>query len=409
MAGIQGSPEIKEGRSQLAVTVILGHAIKHIYNSGLSTILLPEIKLGLGLTGTQLGTLAFTRQLTGWITTVAAGYLGDRFANKAALMLGISMTLMGLSYFFAGFATNYWVMLAAMLFVGIGPSMYHPPAIGALSRRFPDKRGFAISLHGTGGSVGEVVGPLLTAGALTFLMWQDVLKVSLFPAILAGFLIWSMMRTVRGEVASTDSTSDYFKSIASLLRKSRLAILVAVTALRSMGQAAIMIFLPVYRREDLAYAAFPVAIYLSMAQVVGMFAQPAMGYFSDRLGRKIVLIPSMTVMGLLFFVLTYADPGWQLIVTIIALGTFLYSLHTIFIAAAMDVAGDEVQSTVVSLIYGASFIGTLSPVIAGRIADNYGTENTFLYGGAMILLATLILALTRLPKTANQTAQEGVV
>ena len=57
----------------------------------------------------------------------------------------------------------------------------------------------------------------------------------------------------------------------------------------------------------------------------------------------------------------------------------------------------------------ASFIGTLSPVIAGRIADNYGTENTFLYGGAMILLATLILALTRLPKTANQTAQEGVV
>ena len=408
MAGIQVSPEIKEGRNQLAVTVVLGHAIKHIYNSGLSTILLPEIKLGLGLTGTQLGTLAFTRQLTGWFTTVAAGYLGDRFANKAALMLGISMTLMGLSYFFAGFATNYWVMLAAMLFVGIGPSMYHPPAIGALSRRFPDKRGFAISLHGTGGSVGEVVGPLLTAGALTFLMWQDVLKVSLFPAILAGFLIWSMMRTVRGEVASTDSTSDYFKSIASLLRKSRLAILVAVTALRSMGQAAIMIFLPVYLREDLAYSAFTVAIYLSMAQVVGMFAQPAMGYFSDRLGRKIVLIPSMTVMGLLFFVLTYADPGWQLIVTIIALGTFLYSLHTIFIAAAMDVAGDEVQSTVVSLIYGASFIGTLSPVIAGRIADNYGTENTFLYGGAMILLATLILALTRLPKTANQTAQEGV-
>ena len=408
MAGIQVSPEIKEGRNQLAVTVVLGHAIKHIYNSGLSTILLPEIKLGLGLTGTQLGTLAFTRQLTGWFTTVAAGYLGDRFANKAALMLGISMTLMGLSYFFAGFATNYWVMLAAMLFVGIGPSMYHPPAIGALSRRFPDKRGFAISLHGTGGSVGEVVGPLLTAGALTFLMWQDVLKVSLFPAILAGFLIWSMMRTVRGEVASTDSTSDYFKSIASLLRKSRLAILVAVTALRSMGQAAIMIFLPVYLREDLAYSAFTVAIYLSMAQVVGMFAQPAMGYFSDRLGRKIVLIPSMTVMGLLFFVLTYADPGWPLIVTIIALGTFLYSLHTIFIAAAMDVAGDEVQSTVVSLIYGASFIGTLSPVIAGRIADNYGTENTFLYGGAMILLATLILALTRLPKTANQMAEERV-
>jgi fucose permease len=95
-----------------------------------------------------------------------------------------------------------------------------------------------------------------------------------------------------------------------------------------------------------------------------------------------------------------------LILTIIALGTFLYSLHTIFIAAAMDVAGDEVQSTVVSLIYGASFLGTLSPVFAGLIADKYGTEYTFLYGGAMILLAAFVLALTRLPKTANQLAQE---
>jgi predicted MFS family arabinose efflux permease len=45
-------------------------------------------------------------------------------------------------------------------------------------------------------------------------------------------------------------------------------------------------------------------------------------------------------------------------------------------------------------------------VFAGLIADNYGTEYTFLYGGAMILLAAIVLALTRLPKTANQLAQE---
>ena len=406
MQSIKVTEELKKGRNQLAFTVVLGHAIKHIYNSGFQTILLPEIKLGLGLSATQLGTLAFSSQLTGWVTTVAAGYLGDRFANRASLMLGISLSLMGFAYFIAGFAPNYLAMLAAMLLVGIGPSLYHPPAIGALSRKFPDKRGFAISLHGTGGSVGQVLGPLVAAAALTVLVWQDVLRASLIPAVLAAFLIWSMMRNVPGQLAGTSSTRAYLRSVGRLLKQGRLVVLVITTALRSMGQSATAIFLPLYLREDLELSAARVAIYLALAQVVGMFVQPAMGHYSDRFGRKIVMVPAMTVMGLLFFALTFADPGAQLVLTILALGAFLYSLHTIFIAAAMDLTGGEVQSTVVSLIYGASFLGTLSPVFAGIIADRYGTHMTFIYGGSVVLLATVVLALTRLPRTLNQIAAD---
>ena len=109
MATIKVTPDIRRGRVLLACTVILGHAIKHIYNSGLQTILLPEIKIGMGLSATQLGTLAFSRQMTGWVTTVGAGYLGDRFANRASLMLAISMILMGVSYFLAGHASHLCV------------------------------------------------------------------------------------------------------------------------------------------------------------------------------------------------------------------------------------------------------------------------------------------------------------
>ena len=403
MATIKVTPDIRRGRVLLACTVVLGHAIKHIYNSGLQTILLPEIKIGMGLSATQLGTLAFSRQATGWVMTVGAGYLGDRFANRASLMLAVSMLLMGVSYFLAGHAPTYVLMIGAMLLIGIGPSMYHPPAMGALSRRFPDKRGFMISLHGTGGSVGEVFGPLVAAGALAYLVWREVLQISLIPAIFAAFLIWAMMRSVPGAVPGSASTGDYFRAIAGLLRKGKLAILVLVTALRSMGQSAVMIFLPVYLREDLEYSAGTVALFLALAQVVGIVVQPAMGWLSDRFGRKIVLVPALTAMGLLSAVLAVAEPGPQLVLTILALGAFLYSLHTIMIAAAMDVAGeDEVQSTIVSLIYGASFIGTLSPVFAGVIADSYGTHIAFVYGGAVVLLGTLILALTKLPSTASQ-------
>jgi hypothetical protein len=40
------------------------------------------------------------------------------------------------------------------------------------------------------------------------------------------------------------------------------------------------------------------------------------------------------------------------------------------------------------------------------IADRYGTHMTFIYGGAVVLLATVVLALTRLPRTLNQVAAD---
>ena len=397
--------EIRRGRNLLAVTVVLGHCIKHIYNSGLQSILLPAIKEGLGLSATRFGSLAFSSHLMGWVVTMGAGYLGDRFAHRAALLLGLSLTLMGGAFFLAGSANSYWPMFAAMLLIGVGPSLYHPPAIGALSRRFPDKRGFAISLHGTGGSVGQVLGPIVAAAALSVLVWQDVMRASLLPALLAAFLIWVMMRNVSGEAPGSASTSQYFGAVFTLLKKPMIFALVLVTGLRSMGQGAVTIFMPVYFKEDLLFSDYKVAFYLSLAQVVGIGTQPIMGALSDRFGRKAVLVPATAAMGLLFFALKYADDGVELIAIVAAIGAFLYSLHTIFIAAAMDVAEGEVQSTVVSLIYGASIIGTASPVFAGLIADVTGdTSNTFLYGGAVSLLASLILLLLRLPRTAGQMA-----
>ena len=236
------------------------------------------------------------------------------------------------------------------------------------------------------------------------LMWRDVLQASALPAILAGVVLWSMMRSVPGEETGTKSARAYFASLALLVKNRALLVLVLVTALRSMGENAMMTFLPVYLREDLELTATWVAIYLSMAQIVGIGAQPAMGLISDKFGRNPVLIPAMLALGLLYIALSYANVGSQLLLTVLAMGAFQYPLHAIFIAAAMDIAGGEVQSTMASLIYGASFLGTVSPVLAGIIADAHGIPNTFLYSGGITLLATFLLATLKMPRPVTPAA-----
>ena len=412
------SPEILEGRNRLAVSVIIGHAIKHVFNSALP-ILLPLMKLDRGLSVTQYGALFTFRNITSGGTTMVAGYLGERFANRSGAMLFISLALMGVSYFLLGVAPNFFWIVLVIFLVGIGPSLYHPPAIASLSRKFPDRRGFAISLHGTGGSVGEVLGPLIvglvttetfkvgsliTVTYLVAFQWDEVFRISVIPALFFAVLVYLMMRNIPSVETGSSSIKDYFGDLGSLLKVWNMLGLILVTALRSMGQSAIQSILILYLMAPideggLNKTALVAGLFISGSQAVGIFAQPVMGWVSDRYGRKIVLVPSMTALGLLFIALNFAEDGYQLWINVLVMGAFVYSLHVIFIAAAMDVAEGKAQSTVVSLIYGASFLGSFSPYIAALIVDGFGLQSAFVYSGVMVLIATVLLTTLKLPET----------
>ena len=420
LSGVEVVPEeVRRGRNRLAVAVVLGHGIKHIYNSGLHSILLAVMKADLGLSGAQFGLLSTSGNVTSGVTTMVAGYLGDRFANRSGIMLLISLSMMGISYFLLGIAPNYWLLFTVMLLVGIGPSLYHSPAIASLSRKFPDKRSFAISWHGTGGSVGEVVGPVLTGGLITgtyfvAFHWSEVLKLSVGPALVFALLIYLMMRGIPTASRETESLRDYFSALSKLLLHRGMQALVLATVLRSMGQDAIMAFLPVYLLEDQGISAVVIGLFMAGIQFIGILAQPAMGWLADKFGHKVVLVPTTAALGLLMIALKFAPtdnpvifsvgpvsvalPGIQFGIIGLAMGAFIYALHAIYIAAAVDVAQGESQSTVVSLIYGASFLGAFSPFLAGVIADLGTTSDAFVYGGATVLLAAAVLGLARMPQ-----------
>jgi MFS family permease len=297
-----------------------------------------------------------------------------------------------------GTVESYTFLLFAMLMVGIGPSLFHPPALGALSRRFPDRRAFAISMHGTGGSVGEVMGPLLAAGLLAFLTYRGVLQLSLVPALIGAFFLW---RLLQGEQAhdhgGPTSFRQYLGSFGKLIAQRALLLVCLVTALRSVGQASTTTFLPVYLREDLDFSAGLVALYISLAQVVGIGSQPVMGYLSDRFGHKSVLVPALTIFALTFLLVPLADGKVQLALVVLLLGAFLFSLHAILISAAAELVPENMQSTVVSLIFASSFLGALAPTIAGVIADSYGLETTFVFSAVLVGLSAIVLAATKLP------------
>ena len=76
---------------------------------------------------------------------------------------------------------------------------------------------------------------------------------------------------------------------------------------------------------------------------------------------------------------------------IIGKGAFTFSLHHIYLAAALDISGAKMQSSVVAIMYGSGIISTFSPTLAGLMADKYGFYAAFLLGGIILIAAAFVL------------------
>ncbi|MFN8558429.1 MAG: MFS transporter [Dehalococcoidia bacterium] len=397
-----GERQADPGRGRFAAVIVVGHAVKHTLTSGVAAAIIPEIRRELALTGTQVGSLGSVQQITGWMATMAAGYLGDRFTRKTSLMLTVSLSMVGLALLLLGVSGSYLMLVVAMLCMGFGPSMFHPPAVGALSRRFADRRAFAISLHGTGGSVGEVLGPLVAAGLVTVLYWRNVVRIEVIPALIAAVCMFTLLREgAATQDGAPGSFRAYLRSFARLLRQRALVLLLLASACRSVGQATTAIFLPIYLRENLGYAPALAGLYVSLSQLAGIGSQPLMGWLSDRFGHKQVILPALVTFTVLLTLVPLAPGRLALAAVILALGFFLFSMQSVLTSAAVDLGGREVHSTIVSLIYASGFVGSLAPTAAGALSDRYGLPSAFYMSAAVAALAVVIVLFIRFPRRAT--------
>jgi len=373
----------------LLVAIAGGHAVKHVFVSGLFVIL-PELKASLGLSNAGLGTIATARSVVGGLANAPSGFLADRYRRHFSPMLVAILVFIGVFQFALSRSVGVidatvWASALAVLFTA-----WHPPAIGVLSQVFSDRRGLAIALHGTGASIGETLGPLIAGALLLAMSWQSVLQVAIVPATIAALIVWVMTRNYEIESLPT-SVSGYLRSSIRLVRTPQILAVLFVAGTFGAGQSAVFVFLPVYVREDLGQSTLTVGLYVALAQGVGIAAQPVMGYLLDRVGRRVVIVPALLTLGVALLGMYAAGEGLFFLIALAVAGAFLFSTTAMLVTVACDIAGDGVQATTVSLVYSAlALFAGLGPLFAGFVADEFSVRAVFLYSGSLTTAAGLL-------------------
>ena len=377
----------------LGTVLVLGHAVKHIFNAGFF-IVLPELQLQLGLSNAAVGTLVTIRNAGSGLANMPAGYIADRYSDRWPVILAISIALVGVFHFLMGTTSTYWLLVLTATLAGISISFWHPPAIAALSQRFASRRGFAISMHGSGGSIGEALGPITVGLLLSIFFWNTVVQSGIIPALAMAVTVWIVLRGLRGSPGRPASFKMYVYAVVRLSRYPGLVTVLFITGGYSAIQGILVTFLPVYLRVDLGYSSLVTSAFISGSQVMGIVSQPLLGLLSDRYSRKAVLLPGLLGLGIAVSVLPFAGTGLSLFLVVVFMGLFSYPLMAVLLAAAMDVTGSEIQATTVSLVFGAAIVfSAISPAIAGWLADTYGVKSAFLLAAGIVFTVLAFAAI----------------
>ena len=374
-----------------------GHAVFHWFSQSFF-VMLPEVVATFGLSGLQVGAVAATREMVSGIIALPGGVVTDMLRRHWGSVLTACMALFGLGWLIMGIAPFYPILLIGMAIVAAAASMWHLPATAALSHRFSHHRASALSLHGVGGNIGDVLGPALTGVLLLTLSWQGILSIYAAVPLFLAFVVFWAFRNI-GHFENDDSRPTHFREQMANTRESfkehpRLWGIMTVAGLRGMANVAFLPFLALYLGldEELGLGNASLGLHIALLVGVGVFATPVTGYISDRLGRKLVLIPGLIGLSALTALLIPFGEGIGLIIILAFLGTFLFSDQPILTAAALDVVGEKVAASTLGVFSFSRFaLAAASPLIAGQLFDAQGIEAVFLYISGIYLLATIVL------------------
>jgi sugar phosphate permease len=282
--------------------------------------------------------------------------------------------------------------------VGIGNNIWHPAAIPTLAYRYPNRKGLVLAFHGMGGNMGEAIAPLVVGALLAWFSWRTVVVINVVPGITMAVLILLMLGAfATGRSADSDginaagdkrSTKDYLRDYGTLLRNKALMLVSVSASFRTMTQAGLLTFLPVYLAYELNYSPFIVGVCMTLIQVAGFIAGPIGGHLSDKMGRKRIVMSSMLLTGVMLIGMVLAGRSMFFVLFIALIGFFLYAMRAVLHAWAIESTPKNLAGSAVGIQFGVTSLGaSVAPIVFGMIADA-----TSVYAGFYFLAGTIICA-----------------
>lgn len=352
--------------------------------------------------GTKVGLLITIYGAARAAMDIPAGRFAQRLGRRPLLIAG--PLLVSFSALACGLATQYWQMVLFRLLQGLGSALFSVAAIivlGEISTQA--NRGQNMSIYWGCLLIGSSLGP--TFGGFIGDYVGDRATFFCFSGLAFLATLWLYLRMPETSeetqrLAEVAAAPTHISGTSSMGLSLPLAnfdfILISAVALGTLftlaGSQLTIVPLLGYERFNLTRG--QVGLALTLVAIMQFILVFIAGRLSDRLGRKIIIVPGgiIAVAGLVMFALSDSYLLYLLSAVVLGIGRgFSGAVPT---AYAADIASPENYEDTMALYRFASDSGfVLGPIILGWLNDTYGLNLPFFFSAALLLAAVLSFGL----------------
>jgi MFS family permease len=359
--------------------------------------LLPDIGDDLQMSVAQLGALTTIFAVGRLLADLPAGRLADRV--RASNMMANSALIVGLGSFLLAAAPGAGWAYAGAFFLGIGSALTNTTGMTYFSARAPaERRGASVSVFAAGLLVGQAIGPTFGGAVASIARWRAAEVTA--GAIAAGT---ALALVAVGRVPSPPPTTPVVAGSASQpspavpLSSRLLLYMVPFSMFASLG-ALTHTLIPIIGSEDLDLSSGSIGLAIGAGGLARLVGSIVGGVLSDRLSRKVVLVPGLLVQaGAIALLAVGANLGVWLT------SILLMGLSSVGIGVAATMLADLSRGTGVGRQLGPfRFVGDVglmvAPFAAAWLFQQYGTAPPVLMMASLLALTGVAVAFY-LPET----------
>lgn len=362
-------------------------------------VIIPAIPIfakSFNVSNTLIGLVISSFAIMRFVSGLFSGKLVDRFGER--IVLGFGLFLVALFTLVAGLAQSYSQLLLFRSAGGLGSSMFTIAAGALLLRVVGDsQRGRAQSLYNGGFIAGGVAGPAF-GGALLAISPRAPFFIYSGLLVIAGIFAFTFLHEKRlGKSATPQDVSTQVMTIKEALQLRAYLYSLFLAFLGTwvfFGMRSSI--LPLFAIEDIGVTTSIVGISFTLALISQGLVMVRAGKYSDKNGRKPVILVGFIITLLSLFLLTISTNVVMYLIAMLILG-----LGAGFATAAGAIVGDVIKGKsgkVYALWQMAGDAGMMvGPLVLGLIADLFSYRSAMLVSAIVFSLALFIAI--RIPET----------